>query len=1026
MFLATASVKRPIAMSSLLIGLTLLGIYSFIYMGLELMPQLDIPFITIVTVYPGASPEQIETDVAKRIEDVMMTVDGLKNITSSCMENVNQTLLEFHIGVDVNVAATDVREKLDLIKADLPEDAEDPKILKFDVNAKPIANLALYGSQNIEELYDYADNALRDMLTIVQGVADAELVGGSKREVQILLDRDRLSARGLSSLDVVQAVNLAVKTIPAGRIRDSGREVAVEFNSDVEAPEDLLDLQIKGGPAGKSIYLKDIASVKMGSEELREIAYLNKNQCIAIKVIKTSDANAVKVVADLQQEVEKIRQALPEGMELAWVSDDARFIQANVNSAWTNIIQGIALTSLILFLFLYDFKLLLIISITMPLNIVIGFFVMQGMGYSLNLSTLIAIGISVGILVTNSLVILESIMKKLEEGHDPKTAALEGTSACTVEILASSGTNIVVLFPIAMMEGIIGLFIKPLAMTMLIMTAISLFTSFTVIPLLSSLLLTHKKKQKIGLLHKANQKFNRALQWVVAKYTLILRQSQASKVTSIGILALVLVLILHSLTLAEKIGGGFMPLADMSDITIKLEFPTSYSLARTRDKTLQAIDIASQIPEVISVLSGIGKVEGALGKSSEGVYLAELKLRLTDKDQREMSLHQILKIAENKFNHFTDAIISLSVPSPAGGANAPVQIEIYGPELDTLDKIALSLQEQTSVIEGFTSIDTTVRAGKPKLKIVPRRKTLDDSQIAPVSVGSMLRANIAGMTAATFKQGARNYNIIVKLAEQEGTRQVEELSLKSKDAKPILLSNFGEVEHEITPIQITRKNKQRIAIFESFLEPSLPLGTAVGIIEELLSNDMLPPGYEVRVAGEAEMMIDSQRSLGEAAIIAIILVILTLSAIMESFSQPALILMTLPPTVIGMLWGLYLTGNSISFFAIMGGVMLIGIVVNNAILILDHYNHLVQHEHVSEDQAIIQAAGERFRPVIMITIAAVLGMLPLALGTGIGAELRSDVGIASAGGILTSGLISLFTIPIIYSFVLKPKETDKS
>jgi len=995
-------------------------------MGLELMPKIDIPYVTIVTVYPGASPEQIETDIARRIEDKMMTLDGLKHINSSCIENVCQTMLEFNLGIDVNVAATDVREKLDLVKQDLPEDAEDPKILKFDINSKPVANLALTGVTGIDDIYDYADNTLRDKLSITEGVADAELIGGAKREVQILLDRDRLAARGLSSLEVMRTINSAVKTIPVGRIIGEGREISVEFNSDVGKIENLLGLQILDKNDGKVIYLKDIATVKMASEELRQVAYHNNEPCIAIKIIKRSDANAVKVVEKLKEAVAKIQPTLPQGMKLEWVSDDARFIQSNADSAWENIFQGIILTSLILFLFLYDLKLLLIVTITMPLNIVIGFFFMQWAGYTLNLSTLIAIGISVGILVTNSLVILESIMKKLEETGDPKRAAIEGTSACTVEILASSGTNIVVLFPIAMMGSIIGLFLKPLALTMLIMTAVSLFVSFTVIPLLSSLLLKKADTNNSGLLRKVERKFNSGLQWVINKYTGILKLAQERKIVGVAIIAAAVLLLFQSLSLAPIIGGGFMPTADMADITVKLEFPTSYSLERTKQRALEAIEIAKTIPEVTSVLSAIGKVSGSLGKSSEGVYLAEINLRISDKDKRTTGLAEILKITENKFSRFTDAIIGISIPSPSGGSNAPLQIEISGEKLAILDQTALQLKEATEKIPGFTSIDTTVRAGKPKIRISPRRAVLSESEIPAISLGTSLRGNLAGLTAATFKKGDRNFDIVVKFAEKQGSKQIEEFSFKGKDGKSISLENLGKIEQVIAPIQITRKDKQRISRFESFLESSLPLGNAVNKVNEILNNGVLQPGYEAKVSGQAEMMGDAQRNLAEAAIIAMVLVVLTLSAIMESFLQPVLILMTLPPTIIGMLWGLYLTGNSISIFAIMGGVMLIGIVVNNAILVLDHYNHLVHEENVPKKQAIIQASGERFRPVIMITIAAVLGMLPMAFGTGIGAEMRSDVGIASAGGILSSGLISLFTIPIIYGFFLKNEKPNNT
>lgn len=1018
MFLATASVKRPVAMSAMIIGMTLLGIYSYFKMNLELMPKIDLPFVTIVTVYPGASPEQIETEIAKKIEDQMMTIEGLKHITSSCMENVCQTLIEFKIGTDVDIAATDVREKLDLIKDDLPEDAEDAKVLKFDLNATPVANIALTGTASIEELYDYADYKLRDKLTVVDGVADITLIGGAKREVQVLLDRNRLAARGLSTLEVMQTVKSAVKTIPMGRIRDFGNEITVEFDAEFAEVDRLNSLELINKD-GQIVYIKDVGEVKMGTEELRQISFIGGKPCISIKIIKRSDANAVNVVNALKKEMEKLNRSLPAGMRLEWFSDDGRYTQANADSAWINVLQGIILTAVILFLFLYNFKILAIVAITMPLNIIIGFFFMNMFDYSFNLVTLISLGLSVGILVTNALVVLESIMKKFEENPDPKQAAIDGTSACTSEVIASCGTNVVVLFPITRLSGIIGLFLRPLAMTMLIVTAVSLFVAFTVIPMLCSLLLK-KQPDDDSFLNRLKKSFNRGLNYLVESYMAFLRLIQQKKLAGIVVLLLIVALIGQSLVLAKKVGGAFMPNADMGKVAVKLEFPTGFSLERTRKRTMEAVDLIKDLPDVQSVMINIGKVEGRLGKSSEGVYLSEILLRLSDRDQRNYTVANFVIEAQRKFQDFTDAIVTLSIPSPSGGSAAPVQIEIAGENFATLDQIVVNLQEKADKLPGFVSTDTTARSGKPKILITPKRNVLSESQISAVALGTSLRGNLEGLKAATFKRGDRSFDIVVKFAEQEGVEQLEKFSFAGKNGKPVSLGTYANFNQAIAPVQILRKDKRRIATFESFLGPSLALGNAIKKAEVLL-RDVIKPGYEFRAAGDAEMMGEAQASLGEAALIAMVLVVLTLAAIMESYVQPALILATLPPTIIGMTWALYLTGYSFSIFVIMGGVMLIGIVVNNAILIVEQCNHLVTVEKMPKHEAIIQAAGQKFRPVAMITLAAVLGMLPMAFGDGIGAELRNDIGVASAGGILSSGILSLFLIPIIYGLFLPKK-----
>jgi HAE1 family hydrophobic/amphiphilic exporter-1 len=1018
MFLATASVKRPVAMSALIIGLTLLGIYSYFKMNLELMPKTDLPYITIVTVYPGASPEQIETEIAKKIEDQMMTLDGLKHITSSCMENVCQTLIELNVGMDVDIAATDVREKLDLIKEDMPEDAEDSKVLKYDVNATPVANMALTGSLPLDELYDYADNKLRDKMTVIPGVADISLVGGAKREVQILLDRDRLAARGLSTLEVVQIVGEAVKTIPMGRIKDSGNEIAVEFNAEFAEVERLNDLELINH-GGQTVHIRDVGQVKMGTEELRQISFVGSKPCISLKVIKRSDANAVNVVNALKSSMNKFNESLPAGMKLEWFSDDGRYIQANADSAWMNVLQGIGLTALILFLFLYNFRVLAIVAITMPLNIIISFFFMMMFDFTFNLSTLISICLSVGILVTNALVVLESIMKKFETCHDAKLAAIEGTSACTSEVLASCGTNIVVLFPIARLPGAPGLFLKPLALTMLIVTAVSLFVAFTVIPMLSSLLLKEETNEK-SWLKRIQNSFNSVLARITEKYMTVLQLFQQKKWLSVAFILVIALMIGHSLTLAKKLGSAFAPDADMAKATIKLEFPTGYSLEHTRKKTLEAVELLKGLPELQSVLINIGKVEGMIGKSSEGVYLAEINLRLSDRDRRAFGVKHFLTLAQKRFKNFTDAIVTLSVPAPVGGSAAPVKIEISGDDFVVLDQTVMDLKEKADELEGFSSTDTSARPGKPKILVTPKRNVLSENQIPVVALGTSLRGNLEGLTAATFKRGDRSYDIVVKFLEQKGIDQIEKFSFTGKNGKTVALNAYADLENTRAPVQILRKDKKRIATFESFLD-NLSLGNAINTVIEILENGLLKKGYDYYASGDAEMMAEAQAGLLEAAVIAMVLVVLTLAAIMESYIQPALILCTIPPALIGMIWSLYLMGYSISVFVIMGGVMLIGIVVNNAILIVEKCNHLVKIEKMTKQDAIIRAAGDQFRPVIMITLAAVLGMLPMAFGSGIGAELRNDIGIASAGGILSSGILSLFLIPIVYSLFLPQK-----
>jgi len=1013
MFLSNASVRRPIAMGCLIIGLTLLGFNAYRKMGLEMMPKIDSPYITVTTVYPGASPEDIETDVAKRIEDVVVAIDGLKHVTSSCMENVCQTLLEFQLDVDVDIAATDVREKLDLIRADLPEDVEDPKIQKFDINAQPIITLALTGDAPLDELYDFADNTLRDRITVIAGVADVQLIGGAEREVHVELNREALAARGLTSMDAVAAVKQGVGTIPSGRVRDHGTEYAVKFDADFSVEREIGNLEIANHD-GRRCHLRDVGQVLMSTEEVRQAAEIDGRPCISIRVVKKADANAVEVTQAVRAAMGRLRAELPGGMSLVWVTDDATVVEANNESAWVSVVEGIALTALILFIFLYNLRALLVVAITMPLTVVIGLFFMQMVGFTLNNSTLIAIGMSVGILVTNSIVVLEMIVSRLHRTGDAKEASRLGASEAFIAVLASAGTNVVVLFPLAMMGSMVGRFIRPLSLTMFIMTVVSLFISFTLTPLLCSLLLKPREENANSLLHRLERLWNRGFDRVIALYRRVLQFNERHRWAAILTMLAVVAMIVQSIGMMKSLGTNMVADTDKGEVYVKLEFPTSYDLANTRARVREAQARLHDVPELRHVLTMIGKVEGVIGQSSEGVYLAQILMKFSDRTERTLTIDDLQDEIRRRLHTFTGAVVTVTQPAVIGGQSSDIQLEISGEDLPTLDRLAMASARLAKEIPGGQDPDTTVRQGKPELRIRPNRPVLSDMDVAAVDLGMALRGNLEGITAGTFKRNARNYDIVIKYAEQPGMAQVERFQWPGATGRPVLLRDVATITPQRMPVQITRVDKLRVSKLLANLAPSLPLGTGVAQIRTAVTEHAgLPAGYKLTFAGVYEKMSEGIAELGEAGIISIILVILSLAAIMESFKQPALILVTVPLAVPGVIWALAATGGSLGIFEIMGVVMMIGIVVNNAILIMDQFNVLVA-QGTPRHQAMIAAACDRFRPIIMVTLAAVLGMVPLAVDRGIGAEMRNGVGVASIGGIFVSGILTLVVMPILY------------
>ncbi|NLA75816.1 MAG: efflux RND transporter permease subunit, partial [Deltaproteobacteria bacterium] len=705
----------------------------------------------------------------------------------------------------------------------------------------------------------------------------------------------------------------------------------VKFDADFANVEDLNYLEVINVD-GQRCYIKDIGHVEMSTEELRQMAIIDGRQCVAIKVVKKADANAVNVVKAVSATMDKIRERLPGGMELIWVTDDGEYINATMSSAWSNVIQGIILTALVLFVFLYNIRALIVVSITMPLTIIIGLFFMYFMGFTFNTLTLLSIGLSVGVLVTNSIVVLEAISTRLDETGDPKASSRLGAKETFIAILASAGTNAVVLFPLSIMGSMVGIFMKSFALSMIIMTLVSLFISFTLTPMLCSLLLKPKDKDSKTILSTIEMGWNRIFNKIISGYGRSLAFLERHKFAGTGVLILVALFFFHSLLVASRLGSGFVSESDRGNVFIKLEYPTWYNLSHTKNRVDENVEKLKDIPNLRHVLMTIGKVEGMIGQASEGVNLAQILLHFNNKTDRKETIYDLMREARSRLADVPDAIITVSIPTPVGGQSSGIELEIAGDDLQVLDDLALRAKELTENIKGIIDLDTSVRIGKPEIRIRPNREIMADIGLPVTELGMVMRGNIEGIEAGTYKRDARNYDIVVKLAETDGRDQIKNTLLPGGNA-PVLLENLAYVEETTMPVQIIRQDKLRISKLFGNLDEGMPLGTAVNLIANTLNEKgELMPGYSFSFTGMYEVMEEALTEITEAATIALLLVFLSLAAIMESFRQPFIILVTVPLALIGMFYGLFIAGKSIELFALMGGVMLIGIVVNNAIL----------------------------------------------------------------------------------------------
>ena len=1019
MFLSNASIKRPIAMTTVILVLTVFGLLAYRNIGVDLMPQVEMPYITIVTVYPGASADEIETSVAKKIEDAVVAVEGIRHLDSTCMNNVCQTLIEFNINRDVDFAAMDVREKIDLIRQDLPDAVEDPKILKFDINARPVVTLALAGDLPVDELYDYADNRLRDRLSTMEGVANVEVVGGAKREVHILVDRDKLASKGLTTPDLVNAIAANNVKIPSGTLKAGQREFSVTFDGEATRIQDLGDIQV-GVLAGERVYLRDVARIEMGTERVETEAFIRGKSCIAIRVVKKGEANAVKVVNRVRAALDGIRQELPGGMELIWFRDDGEYIESTVRDGWSSVIQGVLLTGAILLLFLQDIRTAFVAFVSIPASIVISFAVMPSLGYTLNTPTMTAFGLSVGILVTNSIVVLENIAAKLSGHRDHvKDDVQKATAGVAVAVLASALTNIVVFVPVGMMKSLSGRMLSCFGVVIASATLASLLISFTLTPILAMILL----KKESG--------FNKHLQWIFGPWQRFYVRLEAayhrsleriSKRAGLVVGVTLVVLVVSLITIAPRVSMTFVPQADQGEVTIKLEYPGDFNVEETGRRAAAVAEKIAAQPGVTEAMVIAGKVQGLLGQVSEGPYLAEIQVRLVPKTERKKGIEAFRDELRQMLLSEPGCQYSVMIPSTIGGASKMIEAKIAGDDLDVLAKLgreAAAIAEESPLT---VDIEHSVRVGKPELRVYPDLPVLHDMNVPARSLGLALRGNIEGLKAATFKKGDRTYDIRVKLEEQPGREQVRAMNLPQPDGRPLNIDALARIEPDEQPVQIIRSEKQRVVRLYADLAPGAGLGNAVTALRTSVEK-ILPAGYSLTFTGMSEKMAEAFGEFGGVTMIAILLTYLLLAAILESWTQPLMIMMTVPFAYLGVFGILWITRLPLSILGLLGGVMLIGVVVNNAILMMDEVNVLRRERGMHKREAMLKAATHKFRPIFMTSMAAVLGMLPMAMGRGLGSEIRASIGVGSVGGMVVSSILSLYFIPLLYILV---GQTDRS
>lgn len=1050
MFLSDLSIKKPILITMVVMSFAVIGLYSFLRLGVDNWPEVNFPFGVVSVVYPGAGPEEIESQVIKPIEDELTTIAGIRHITSQCLENRGLIFVEFELGTEIDFAAMDMKDKIDAIVPTLPEDLEPPVVLKFDVSSEPIMSLALQSSRPPDELYEIADDLVKAKLNRASGLAQIDIEGGRKREIQVALSRSKLRAHDLTIMDVIGGLQAANLNMPGGRIEEGRRDVTIRMEGEFGAPADIekLILSLEGG---RTVRLRDIGRVVDSYEDEETRVRYNGMTSVGLALQKRSDANTVAVAENVKREIEEVKKLLPPDVTLSVARDNSVFIRDSLADVSSNLVMGILLTALVLFLFLRSWEGTVIASVAMPVSVVATFLLIDAAGFTLNSMSLMGLSISAGILVNNAIIVLENINVYRDRGFSPRDAAAKGTSEIALAVAASTLTNIVVFVPIGFMGGIVGQFFREFGLTVAFATVFSLIVSFTLTPMMAA---RHLKRtayvlvgsavflgvwlivglveaiiplavvggllaaERLGWLKRFFNIWDRAQDAVIASYrkTLSWCLDHPWRVIS-GVLAIFLL----SFPLYAVVGMQFFPKTDQGEFYVGVKMPPGTRLEITDDAMAAIEKEIRSLPELYDYYTTSGTAEVGFGEN-QGSQLGGVYVRLSSLKDRNRSTDEIVRDLRNKLTRIPAADISITETSNfGGGGEADLQIEVTGNEMPDVLSTVSQVQSIVNTTKGTVDVTNSWIIGKPELKIVPRRNELADQGINAAELAATLRSLFEGTVATTYRQSGKEYDVRVRLDkdDREKLEQVRSLDIKARDHW-LPLTAVASISEAGGPTTIFRKDKERLVTVTANLT-SGTFSEAQKAIQARIDSLQIPSGVTVAFGGEAEFMGREFTYIYRAMLLASVLTYMLLCAMLESYVRPLLIMLTLPLGFVGVALALVLTNTPVSMMVLMGMVMLVGIVVNNAILIID-YAEVLRSEGKSAKDAVLIAAPGRFRPILMANLASILGMMPLALGIGAGAGWRSPMAIASIGALISSTIFTLFLIPTIYEYIEARKE----
>ncbi|RYC71328.1 MULTISPECIES: efflux RND transporter permease subunit [Spirosoma] len=1016
MSVSEIAVKRPLLVTTIFTVLILFGALSYQQLSYNLLPKFEANVISVVTTYRGASADEVETNVTKRIEEALSALEGLDRMTSTSQEGASSVVIQLKNGVNTTLAQQDAQRKIEQIINLLPDQADRPILNKFSTDEIPVLRMGVTADMSPTALYDLIDNDIKPQLSNVAGVGQVNVIGGNEREIQVNVNTEKLRGYGLSIGQVSQAINAANASYPAGQLETRQSQYSIRFDASVQTVKRLRDLIIAQRNDGSQVLLKDVAEVVDATTKPTAINHINARPSIGLQIQKQSDANAVSVSQQAQVKIAQLeKQYSKVGLKFNIASDQSIYTLASAHAVVEDMGLAVLIVSLVMLLFLHSFRSALFVLVALPSSMIPTFALMYIMGFSLNLMTLMALSLVVGILVDDSIVVLENINRHLEMGKDKRQAALDGRSEIGFTALAITLVDVVVFVPLAMTGGLIGNILREFALVVVFSTLMSLLVSFTLTPLLASRFGKIEVLNPKSLWGSLNLGFERFLDRLTNAYGRILVWVLGHKrYVFLGVIALLVGSI--ALVPAGFIGGAFMPQSDQAEMSVQVELTPTASIYQTNAVAQRAEQIIMKHPEVTNVFTNVGYSSNGLATASNS-NLADINVKLVDKKQRTLSTEAFGQMLKQEVGQIPGVKVTVSPVGIVGASQAPIMIAVKGTNLANIRKAAEIVKQVTTSVPGTQDVKYSVKDPKPEVTVNLNRERMAQLGINASDVGIALQNAFRGNDQSKFKQNGNEYDILVSLDQFDRTQaqDVSRLTFVNNQGKTFELSQFATVQEQVGESVLERIDRLSSITINAQVV-GRPVGTVGADIQAKMAQQTLPEGVSIQYLGQLQQQSDAFGSLGLALMIAILLVYFIMVALYESVVYPFVVLFSIPVALVGALLALALTMESLTVFSIVGMIMLLGLVAKNAILIVDFANQLKAEGHDVID-ALIEAGKERLRPILMTTLAMILGMLPIALASGAGAETKNGMAWVIIGGLTSSLILTLLVVPSMYLVV---------